>query len=103
MSVSFIGLGLNDERGLTLEGLEEARSAHTVFAEFYTNLMPELDRKNLESLVGNAIVVLDRVQREDKGGSMIFDAARKGKTVLLVPGDQMIATTHVALRLALAR
>ncbi len=103
MSVAFIGLGLNDERGMTLEGLEEARNANTVFAEFYTNKMPGLDKKNLEDLVGKNIVVLDRVQLEDEGGKVILDAARKGKTALLVPGDPMIATTHVSIRLALAR
>jgi diphthine synthase len=103
MSVSFIGLGLNDERGLTIEGLEEARSAGSIFVEFYTNIMPGLDLKKLEVLLRKKIVVLDRFQLEDENGRQILEAAGKGKVAFLVPGDPMIATTHVSIRLELAR
>jgi diphthine synthase len=103
MSVAFIGLGLNDERGLTIEGLEEARHANSVFAEFYTNIMPGLDRRKLELLLGKRIVVLSRVQLEDEGGKRIVEAAERGRVAFLVPGDPMIATTHISIRLALAK
>jgi diphthine synthase len=103
MSVSFIGLGLDDERGLTIEGLEEAKSASSVFAEFYTNLMPGLDVRNLELLIGKKVVVLNRFQLEDENGRQIFEAVRKGNVAFLVPGDPMIATTHVSIRLELAK
>jgi diphthine synthase len=103
MSVAFIGLGLNDERGLTVEGLEEARQASSVFAEFYTNIMPGLDRKKLELLLGKRVVVLSRVQLEDEGAKQIVEAAERGRVAFLVPGDPMIATTHVSLRLELAK
>ena len=102
MSVAFIGLGLNDERGLTLEGLAEARQADRVFAEFYTNTMPGLDREKLELLVEKKIVVLNRVQLEDEGAEQIVKAAR-GRVAFLVPGDPMIATTHMSIRLELAK
>src|SRR6058998_3156107 len=103
MSVAFIGLGLNDEKGLTIEGLEEARQANSVFAEFYTNTMPGLDRKKLELLLGKKVVVLNRVQLEDEEGKPIVEAAERGKVALLVPGDPMTATTHISIRLGLAR
>jgi len=103
MTVAFIGLGLNDERGLTLEGLEEARHASSVFAEFYTNIMPGLDRKKLELLLGKRIVVLSRVELEDEGGRRIVEAAARKKVAFLVPGDPMIATTHISIRLELAK
>ena len=103
MSVTFVGLGLNDEKGLTVEGLEEARSADAVFAEFYTNMMPGFDVKRLERLLRKKIVVLDRVQLEDENGGQILEAAGKGRVAFLVPGDPMIATTHVSIRLELAR
>jgi diphthine synthase len=102
MTVTFIGMGLCDEKGLTLEGLEEARGAHTVFAELYTNLMPRLDLKRLESQVGKPIVVLNRSQLED-GARPIVEAASKHEVVLLVPGDPMVATTHMSVRLELAK
>jgi diphthine synthase len=103
MSVTFVGLGLNDERGLTVEGLEEARKADAVFAELYTNLMPGLDTKKLELLLGKKVVVLNRVQLEDEGARQIVDAARSKRVVFLVPGDPMIATTHISVRLELAK
>ena len=100
-SFSFIGLGLNDESGLTLEGLEEARHAESAFVEFYTNLVPNLNLDKLERLIGKRITVVSRVQLEDESGRVVLAAARNGRTVLLVPGDPMIATTHVSLRLTL--
>jgi diphthine synthase len=103
MSVAFVGLGLNDEKGLTLEGLEEARNADAVFAEFYTNLMPGLDRGRLEHLLGKKIVALSRVQLEDEGATEIIKAALTKKVVFLVPGDPMIATTHISVRLELSK
>ena len=103
MVVTFIGLGLNDERGLTIEGLEEARRSSDVFAEFYTNIMPGLDRKKLELLLGKRIVELSRVQLEDEGGKQIVEAVERGRVAFLVPGDPMIATTHISIRLELAK
>jgi diphthine synthase len=103
MSVAFIGLGLNDEKGLTIEGLEEARRANSVFAEFYTNTMPSLDRKKLELLLRKKVVVLNRIQLEDEEAKPIVEAAERGKVAFLVPGDPMIATTHISIRLELAK
>lgn len=102
-SFAFVGLGLNDERGLTQEGLEEARLADTAFAEFYTNIMPNLDLGRLERLIGKKVTVLDRTHLEDESGRDLVTAARKSRVAFLVPGDPMIATTHVSLRLSLQR
>ncbi|HZY47260.1 MAG TPA: diphthine synthase [Candidatus Bathyarchaeia archaeon] len=103
MTVAFIGLGLHDEKSITLEGLEEARHADTVFAEFYTNIMPSLDLKKLEEKIRQRIVVLNRRQLEDESGRDIVRAASTGDVAFLVPGDPMVATTHIAVRLDLAR
>ena len=71
-SFAFIGLGLNDEKGLTLEGLEEARRADRVFAEFYTNPMPALDMKRLEKLIGKKNrLPLDQIAFHEKYGESI--------------------------------
>jgi diphthine synthase len=101
--VSLIGLGLNSEKGISMEGLEEARAADSVFAEFYTNPMPNLSLANLESMLGKKVRILDRTNLENENGIRLLEASEKGKTVLLVPGDPMIATTHVSLRLSLAK
>lgn len=95
----FIGLGLYSERDMSLQGVEEAKRAETVFAELYTSLMPRLDTVKLEKLVEKRISLVSRRDLEDDCGKKILKAAEKGKTVLLVPGDPLIATTHVDLRI----
>ncbi len=98
--VTFVGLGLNSENGISLEGLDAAKKASAVFAEFYTNTMPNLDFNNLERMLdGKKVMVLERKDLEDDDGLRIIDASKHGDVVLLVPGDPMVATTHVSLRL----
>ncbi len=95
----FVGLGLNDEKGISLRGLEEAKAAEEVFMELYTNLMPNFSVKNFEQVTGKRVRVLSRHDLEEENGKLVLDAAENGKTIFLVPGDPFIATTHVALRL----
>jgi diphthine synthase len=103
MSLTFIGLGLNDEKGITLEGLEEARRADSAYAEFYTNIMPNLDLKRLEKEIGKKIEVLNRNDLEDERGGKMLRAASKQRVAFLVPGDPLVATTHIFLRLELTK
>jgi diphthine synthase len=95
----FIGLGLYDEKDLSIRGLEELKEADIVFAEFYTSLMPGISIRKLEEIIGKAINVVSRRVLEEEDGQQLFEAAQRGKTVFLVQGDPMIATTHVALRI----
>ena len=95
----FVGLGLDDEKGISLSGLEEAKTASNVFIELYTSLLPDFSLKNLETLVGKQIHVLSRRNLEEENGKLILDAAESGKAVFLIPGDPFIATTHVTLRI----
>ena len=43
----FVGLGLFDEKDISLRGLKELKSADFIFAELYTSLMQGLNVKNL--------------------------------------------------------
>jgi diphthine synthase len=95
----FVGLGLNDETGISIRGLEEARSADSVFLELYTNLLPEFSLNRFETLAEKKVIVLSRHDLEDENGEAVLNAAEKGKAVLIVPGDPFVATTHVALRI----
>jgi diphthine synthase len=99
----FVGLGLNSEKGISLAGLEEAKSADAVFMELYTSLLPDFSLKNLETLIGKSVQFLSRHNLEDENGKAIFDVAKTGKAVFLVPGDPFIATTHVTLRIEAAK
>ncbi|HKW42861.1 MAG TPA: diphthine synthase [Thermoplasmata archaeon] len=96
----FIGLGLHDEKGITLRGLEEARSADRVFAELYTSAVIGTSLAAIERLVGKPIPKLTRAEVES--GTKILEAATQGKVAFLVGGDPMAATTHVDLRLRAA-
>jgi diphthine synthase len=95
----FVGLGLNDEKGISLQGLEETKTADHAFIEFYTSLLPHFSTKRFEAMVNKKIRVVLRSDLEEKNGALLLNAAEKGKTVFLVPGDPLIATTHVTLRI----
>ena len=95
----FIGLGLSDEKGISIKGLEETTTAEYVFMELYTSLMPGFNLERFEILCGKKVRVVSRRDLEEENGAIILQAATQGKTVFLVPGDPFIATTHVTLRI----
>ncbi len=95
----FVGLGLHDETGISARGIEETKGADVVFAEFYTSLMPELSVEKLERLVTKRISIVSRRALEEQEGKLILRKAQQKKVVFLVPGDPLIATTHVDLRI----
>jgi len=95
----FVGLGLNDEKGISLRGLEATRTADSVFIELYTSLLPDFSLQRLEDLVSKKITLVSRQNLEEENGVSVIMAARQGKAVLLVPGDPFVATTHVTLRI----
>ncbi|MEW6222657.1 MAG: diphthine synthase [Candidatus Hadarchaeota archaeon] len=97
----FVGIGLG-VGGIPLQGLREAREADAVYAELYTSLIPGIDAAALEREVGRSIKVVSRKVVEENPDE-ILDAARRGKLVFLVPGEPMVATTHVDLRLRAAK
>lgn len=97
----FIGLGLCGGC-IPLRGLSEAREADVVYLELYTSIVPGLDLRELEDAIGKSIKVLDR-EAVEQHPDEILNAAKVGKVAFLVPGDPMVATTHVDLRLRAAR
>jgi diphthine synthase len=98
MALVFVGLGLWDERDISLRGLEEVRSADHLLAEFYTSTLGGASVERLEALYGRRIAVLKREEVENRPGPLL-ELAKAGTVVLLVGGDPMVATTHVDLRL----
>ena len=94
-----IGLGLFDEYDLTLRGLKEIINADFIFAEFYTSLMAGFSLKGLEEKIGKKICIVSRRVLEDENGEVILHKAKKSKVAFLVPGDPLIATTHINLRI----
>jgi diphthine synthase len=93
----FVGLGLYDERDVSLKGLQELKDSDVVFAEFYTAKLGQFHQSQFEQLIGKTITILSREETEKGDG--IIDAALHKKVVFLTCGDPMIATTHIDLRL----
>jgi diphthine synthase len=96
--LSFIGLGLYDERSITVRGQETLRAADSVFAEFYTSRLAGTTVEDLEDRHSIDIEVRDRAGVEQEPDP-ILDAAADGHAAFLTAGDTMISTTHVDLRL----
>ncbi|MDH5794391.1 MAG: diphthine synthase, partial [Candidatus Bathyarchaeota archaeon] len=101
--IVFVGLGLNDEMGISLHGLEEVRTVDTAFIELYTSFMPNFSINRFEQISGKRLTVVSRRELEEENGEVVLKAAENGKTALLVPGDPLIATTHIALRIEAER
>jgi diphthine synthase len=98
----FVGLGLHGSKGLSLKGLREARNADAIFMELYTSMVPGLNLGELEREIGKPIRIINREAVEGHPDE-ILSAAKTGRVVFLVPGDPMVATTHIDLRLRAAR
>ncbi len=99
----FVGLGLFDEYDISLRGLEEIKKADYVFAEFYTSLMRGFSIENLQKMVRKKILIVSRKTLEEEEGEPILQKAVKGRVAFLVPGDPLIATTHIDLRIRAER
>ncbi len=89
--LKLIGLGLWDEKGFTLRGLEEARECDLLFLENYTSKLMGTDKQRLEELTGKRIQLANREFLENYG---VLDYAENNDVGLLVAGDPMVATTH---------
>jgi diphthine synthase len=96
--LTFVGLGLYDERSVTLRGREAIAGADEVFAEFYTSRLAGATVADLEAAHGVDIAVRDRAGVE-RDPEPVLEAAGAGDAAFLVAGDPMISTTHVDLRL----
>lgn len=96
--LTFIGLGLFDERSITLQGSEALRAADQAFAEQYTSHLAGADIPDLEDFHDIDINIRAR-EGVEQHPEPILDAASEGPTAFLTAGDTMISTTHVDLRL----
>lgn len=101
MVLVFVGLGL-DKGGISLRGMEEVRKADAIYLDTYTSIVPGLSVSYLEEIAGKKVKAVDRRIIEEEPQE-ILERARDGRVVLLVPGDPMVATTHVDLRLRAAK
>src|SRR5437870_558745 len=88
----FIGLGLDDERGITLRGLDEARAADMVFAEFYTSALQGASIEAVGKLIDRQIRRLSRKEVED--GQVLL--ALREDVSFLAPRDAIASFLRMA-------
>ena len=86
-----IGLGLWDEKDLSLRALEILKSCDEIFLETYTSLW----KGNLKNLGINAKEIKRKEIEEET--EKILDIAKNKNVAILVPGDPLVATTHSSI------
>ncbi|QLH82926.1 diphthine synthase [Halosimplex pelagicum] len=96
--LTFVGLGLYDERSVTVAGRDAIRAADRVVAEFYTSKLAGATLADLEAAHDTEIEVRDRAGVEQSPDDVLDDAA-DSDVVFCTAGDTMISTTHTDLRL----
>jgi len=82
-----IGLGIYEERDMSLKALEALKKCKKIYAEFYTSPI-KVDLKELEKLAGKKVEVLERKQVEEE--SMIIDSAAKQDTAFIAGGMRFL-------------
>lgn len=97
MVLYVIGLGLGDEKDITVRGLELVKSSDKVFLEAYTSILGGVSKERLEAFYGKEVVVADRGLVENEAEDLIIEPAKTGSVAFLVVGDPVCATTHTDL------
>jgi diphthine synthase len=87
-----VGLGLGDEKDITVKGLEAVRRCARVFLEHYTSVLG-VDVAALEAFYGVRVTLADREMVESQSDA-ILRGAQSEDVALLVVGDPFAATTH---------
>ena len=96
MVLYLIGLGLSNEKDITIKGLEYIKESEYVYMEYYTSILG-VDKNTLENFYGKEIILADREMIENDFDKEILEKAKNKKVSLLVVGDPLSATTHMDL------
>ncbi|HLC58614.1 MAG TPA: diphthine synthase [Candidatus Nanoarchaeia archaeon] len=91
-----IGIGLGNEKDITLNALETLKKCDFIYLENYTSKL-NFNIKDFEKLIGKTIILADRELVES--GDDIVNSSLGGEVAFLVKGDVFSATTHVDIYL----
>jgi len=95
MTLTFVGLGLGDEKDITTRGLEVIKKADLIFLEHYTSILG-IEPTKLEKKYKKQIILADRTLVE-QNAEQILEPAKTKSVAFLVVGDPFGATTHTDL------
>jgi diphthine synthase len=98
MTLYFISIGLNDEKDISIKGLELVKQADVVYLEDYTAKI-NCNLSYLEKLYGKKIILADRKLVEMDAEKTMLEQAKTKEVAFLVVGDIFSATTHMDLYL----
>ncbi|MBD3303650.1 diphthine synthase [Candidatus Woesearchaeota archaeon] len=96
MTLYFIGLGLNDEKDISVKGLNLVKKADFVYLENYTAVL-NCPIEAIEKLYEKKIILADRNMVEKDPEKTILKDAKDRNVAFLVVGDPFGATTHMDL------
>ena len=96
MTLFIVGLGLGNEKDITVKGLEAIKQCDSVYLEYYTSKL-QCKLEDLEKLYEKKIIVADRDLVEKKAEETILKDAKEKNSAFLVIGDPFGATTHIDL------
>ena len=96
MVLNIVGIGLSDEKDITVKGLDIVKKSDLVFLESYTSKLT-VPIANLEKLYGKKIELADRKFTEIDAEEKLLKPAKSKEVTLLIIGDILSATTHVDL------
>jgi len=95
MTLYLIGLGLWDEKDITLKAVEILRNCRFIYLESYTSIL-NCSVDKIKGVTGKNIQIATR-QMVESDDNEILEKAKTGETALLVIGDPFGATTHIDL------
>lgn len=95
MPLYFIGLGLNNEKDITISGLEAIKKCDLVYLENYTSVL-NCKKEDLEKFYNKKIILAPR-QKVENDTNEIIENAKTRNVAFLVAGDPFAATTHIDL------
>ncbi|MFH1445309.1 MAG: diphthine synthase [Nanoarchaeota archaeon] len=90
-----IGIGLWNEKDISLRGVDACKKCEYVYAELYTAKWGG-NIEILGKIVGKNITIINRRDLEEKSKDII-EKARERDIAVLMPGDPLFATTHIKL------
>jgi diphthine synthase len=97
MVLHMIGLGLSDEKDISMKGFDAVKASSKVYLEMYTAILM-ISNERLSEFFQKEIVIADR-EFVESGCQQMIEEAKTEIVSFLVVGDPFCATTHTDLYL----